>query len=312
MEIYKESGAPTHQVKIGALPEEGGTRAVQVVLGGETDMPFLNPAAGPPKPALALEIWDAIPEEPPRALQGIFQDIWHDPVLWAEQCQEKFQPDLLCLRLLGAHPDGANTSAADAANLVKSLLQAVKLPLIIMGCGVPDKDNEVLAAASQAGAGERCLLGCASQENYKTLTASALADGHNIIASSPIDMNIAKQLNILIAEMGLPLDRIVIDPNTGGLGYGLEYTYSIMERIRLTALTGDKYLGSPMVNFVGEEAWNAKEAKDEDLPWGDTAIRGIFWEAATAMTFINSGAQLLIMLHPESLLKVRQTLFATR
>jgi acetyl-CoA decarbonylase/synthase, CODH/ACS complex subunit delta len=271
-------------------------------------MPFLPSEIQPPNPAFALEVWDKAPEEAPLPLSQALASFWQDPILWAKTFEETYQPEAICLRLVSIHPDFGDTGADEACILVKNLLKAIKIPLIILGCGVPDKDNVVLSAVSQAAAGEKCLLGCASQENYKTLTASALADGHNLIASSPIDMNIAKQLNILISEMGFPLERIVIDPNTGGLGYGLEYTYSIMERIRLAALAGDKYLASPFVIFAGEEAWNAKEAKDEEFPWGEVQSRGILWEAANAVTFINAGADLLIMRHPQAMLNVKQAL----
>jgi acetyl-CoA decarbonylase/synthase complex subunit delta len=137
------------------------------------------------------------------------------------------------------------------------------------------------------------LIGCAVQNNYKTLVASVLADGHSIIAESPIDINIAKQLNILISDMGLSLERIVINPTIGALGYGLEYAYSIMERARLAALSGDKTLASPFICFVGQETWRTKEAKASPQ-------QGIIWETLTATSLIQSGADLLVMRHPKA------------
>ena len=152
-------------------------------------------------------------------------------------------------------------------------------------------------------------MGSAVQDNYKTLAAAALADGHNIVAESPIDINIAKQLNILISDMGLPLERIVINPTIGALGYGLEYAYSIMERARLSALSGDKMMSCPFLCLGGQEAWRAKEAKaslNEFPLWGPETERGIIWEAMTATALIQAGADILVMRHPRAIEKVNK------
>jgi acetyl-CoA decarbonylase/synthase complex subunit delta len=148
----------------------------------------------------------------------------------------------------------------------------------------------------------------ASQENYKTLAAACLADGHSLIGLSPLDINIAKQVNILVSDMGLPADRIVMYPTTGALGYGLEYTYSIMERGRLAALAGDKMMSMPVFCVIGPESWKAKEAKaaDADAPqWGPAEERGILWEAVTATALLQAGADILLMRHPKAAQIVR-------
>ena len=179
------------------------------------------------------------------------------------------------------------------------MLSKVKVPLIIIGSGDDAKDNLIMPECSQAARGERCLLGCAEQDNYKTLTMSVLADGHSLIAESPIDINIAKQLNILISDLGLSLERIVINPTIGALGYGLEYAYSIMERARLAALSGDKTLASPFICFVGQESWKTKEAKVSPQ-------QGIIWETITASSLIQAGADILVMRHPSAIQNVRR------
>ncbi|MCM8801577.1 MAG: acetyl-CoA decarbonylase/synthase complex subunit delta, partial [Candidatus Omnitrophica bacterium] len=213
------------------------------------------------------------------------------------------------------HPDFGDKGPDEEAKLIQQLLKRVKVPLIICGCGDDTKDNLVLPVCCQAAKGERCLVGEATQDNYKTLTAAVLADGHNIIATSPIDINIAKQLNILISDMGLSLERIVINPTIGGLGYGLEYAYSIMERARLAGLSGDKTVALPFICFVGQEAWRAKEAKasSKDFPhWGPENERGIIWETMTAIALLQAGADILVMRHPEAISKVSnyiETLF---
>jgi len=189
------------------------------------------------------------------------------------------------------------------------LLKKVDVPLVILGSGDDVKDNLVLPAVAQAAKGERCLIGSAVQDNYKTLAAAVLADGHNIIAESPIDINIAKQLNILISDMGLGIERIVINPTIGALGYGLEYAYSIMERVRLAALSGDKTVATPFICLVAQESWRAKEAKatiDEFPSWGAQSERGIIWEIITATSLIQAGADLLVMRHPKAVEKVNK------
>jgi acetyl-CoA decarbonylase/synthase complex subunit delta len=231
-----------------------------------------------------------------------------DPAKWAKKCVDEYKAELLCIRLRGTHPDCGDRSADAAAGAVKAVLGAVGVPLVILGSDDEQKDNAVLAKVSEVSKGERCLIGDATDKNYKTLTASCLADGHNIIAESPIDINIAKQVNILITDMSFPQENIVINPTIGSLGYGMEYAYSIMERARLAALNGDKMLGMPFICFVGQEAWRAKEAKtpqSEQKEWGPESERGPMWEYLTAVCMLQAGADILIMRHPKAIEKTR-------
>jgi len=297
-------------VTIGATKEEGGTRCAVVKVGGQETLPFLFPeGAIPHKPIIAFEIWDIAPPEWPQELNKSYSDVFGDPLAWAEKCVKAYKAQFLSIRLQGSHPEFGNKTADQEAKLIFELLKKVAVPLIILGCGDDAKDNLVLPACCEAAKGERCLVGSSAQDNYKTLTAAVLADEHNIIAESPIDINIAKQLNILISDMGLPLERIVINPTIGALGYGLEYAYSIMERARLAALSGDKTVASPFLCLVGQEAWRAKEAKAgvAQFPaWGPESERGIIWEATTATALIQAGADILVMRHPQAVEKVNQ------
>jgi acetyl-CoA decarbonylase/synthase complex subunit delta len=292
-------------VTIGATAAEGGTRGRTVKIGGHTTIPFLRFEGETAPPAVAFEVLD-IPPEPgewPETLVEPFRDVVQDPVAWARKCEKEYGADLICIRLLSIHPDRGNAPAAKARETVLAIRDAVKVPLIVWGCDDDPRDNEVLPVVSLALAGERCLLGMASQENYKTLAAACLADGHNLLGLSPLDINIAKQVNILVSDMGLPAERIVMYPTTGALGYGLEYTYSIMERGRLAALAGDKMLSMPVFCVVGPESWRAKEARalDADAPsWGPAAERGIMWEALTATALLQAGADILLMRHPRA------------
>ncbi|MCX5712217.1 MAG: acetyl-CoA decarbonylase/synthase complex subunit delta [Candidatus Omnitrophica bacterium] len=297
-------------MNIGATKQEGGTRSKVVKIAGESTLPFLfTEAALPHRPVIAYEIWDIAPTDWSEELTRAWGKVLNNSLEWAVKCVKDYKADLLCVRLQGAHPDNGNRSPAEVSKFISVLLKKVDVPLIILGCGDDAKDNLILPAASEAAKGERCLLGYAVQDNYKTLAAAVLADGHNIIAESPIDINIAKQLNILISDMGLPLERIAMNPTIGALGYGLEYAYSIMERGRLAALAGDKTLACPFVCCVGQETWRAKEAwasKAEFPHWGNETERGIMWEIVTAIALLQAGADVLVMRHPKAIEKVGQ------
>ena len=305
LELLKEKWSNSiNTLKIGGTAKEGGTRTSSVTVGGVTCLPFmLSEGVMPHKPVVAMEIFDTAPTDWADTVREPFKDVCDDPAKWAKKCVEEYKAELLCLKLQGTHPDFGNRAAEDVAGVVKSVLGAVGVPLIILGTGDEDKDNAVLAKASEAAKGEMCLLGDATEKNYKTLTASCHADGHSIIGESPIDINIAKQVNILISDMGFPAERIAINPTIGALGYGMEYAYSIMERARLAALNGDRMLSMPFVCFVGQEAWRANEAKgpeSEHKEGGPESNRGPMWEYITAVSMLQAGADILIMRHPKA------------
>ena len=301
---------PINTVTLGATAAEGGTRKTTVTVGGETTFPFLTFEGDiPHRPAIALEVLDYFPEDWPQVLKEPFRDVLDDPARWAAKCEREYGADLICLRLKSLHPDWGDTDPEQARQTVQAVLQATTIPLIIYGADYPEKDNLALPLCSQAAAGENCLMAFATEDNYKTLAAACLADHHKIVGQSPIDINIAKQVNILISEMGFNPENIIIDPNTGALGYGIEYTYSIMERIRLAALGGDKMLAMPNICDVGADAWRAKEAKalQPDFPgWGSEKVRGPLWEAMTASLLLQAGGNILILRHPEAARKVRE------
>ena len=299
-------------VTIGAMAAEGGTRGSTITIGGSATLPFLHfEGATPNKPVVAMEILDSEPTDWPDVAIQPFADVIANPADWAAKCVREYGAEMICLRMAGTHPDSGDKSPDEAADKQKAVLKAVDVPVAVWGCDVDEKDNTVLPVLSQAGAGERLLIGTAKEDNYKTLTASCMADGHALIAESPLDINIAKQVNVLVSEMGFPLDRVVMYPTTGGLGYGIEYAYSIQERGRLAALSGDKMMSPPVVCQVGQEAWRAKEAKattDETPQWGPAEKRGPMWEAMTAVTLLQAGSDLLIMRHPDAVALVKRTI----
>jgi acetyl-CoA synthase len=286
-----------------------GTRTSSLSIGGERILPFryMEGNAGNP-PAVAMEVFDAPPEKYPAALENLFGGMLADPASMARRCVEEFGAQAISVRLDGCHPDKGNRSPQDAADSVATVLRAVGVPLIVSGPSHFEKRNEVMKKIAADFAGENLLLNWAETDNYKTIAGAALGYGHCVVAQSPIDVNMAKQLNILLAAMGVAPDKIVIDPMTGALGYGLEYTYSVMERIRLGGLGGDAMLSQPFVCAIGFETAKCKEANAEgkEFPlWGDAAGRGVNLEVSAAMALINAGANLLVMYYPEAVKTVR-------
>jgi acetyl-CoA decarbonylase/synthase, CODH/ACS complex subunit delta len=216
---------------------------------------------------------------------------------------------LIVLQLKSTDPNGNNAPADDAVATVKKVLAAIDVPLIIWGTANVEKDEEVLKKIAEQCQGANLVLGPVEDKNHKGIGAAAMGFGHTVIASSPIDVNLAKQCNILLENLGVPPDRMIIDPTTGGLGYGLEYSYSVMERIRMAALAqGDDKLQLPIINNLGNEVWKCKEAKQpaaEAPILGDPERRAILMEAVGAVAYLMSGTDVLIMRHPESIRLVK-------
>ncbi|MBI5573932.1 MAG: acetyl-CoA decarbonylase/synthase complex subunit delta [Elusimicrobia bacterium] len=297
-----------YELIIGATKETGGTRSKVVKIGGSNTLPFLFfEGENPNPPAIAMEVWDIEPTDWPDVLKNEYGSVLNDPTQWAKKC-ETLGADLICFRLKSAEPDGKNASSTEVAKTVKDVLSATSLPMLIIGCGNNEKDSSIIMDVSQAAKGENCLLGMATKENYKTFTAAAQSGGHSLIAETPLDINLEKQLNILITDMGFGSDRLVIHPSTGGLGYGFEYCYTIIERTRLAALSGDKMMSQPIITFVGQETWKTKECRadeSEKPEWGPLKQRGILWELTTAAGYIQAGADVIVMNHPAVVKEVK-------
>jgi len=295
------------RITLGATKADGGTRASTVTVGGAKNVVYGGAVedAGE-KPVIAMDVLDSPPQDWPDALAEQYEGVFDSPGDWAKKCVQECGAELICLKFDGIHPDKQDKDAAHAVKVTEQVLKAVGVPLILWGCGNDEKDNEVMPKVSGAAKGEKCLLGTIKEDNYKSLTAIALADGHFLIGEAPIDINIAKQVNILASDMGFPLERMVMFQTTGALGYGMEYVYSIQERQRLAALSGDKMMAMPVICDVGYESWRAKEAKLADAPgWGDVKKRGPMWEAVTAVSFLQAGSDIIRMRHPEAVETVK-------
>lgn len=310
IELPKEKYAgKVREIVLGATKDQGGTRAKTVTIGGESALPFMYfEGAIPHKPALAIEIQDRKPSDWSPILVDAWKAVIDSPVQWA-QAAEALGVELIMLKLNATMADGSKNNAANAVKVVKEVLAATTLPLIVFGPGQAELDNELLVAVAEATKGERLVLGICEDKNYRTIVAAAMANDHLVNSRTPMDVNLAKQLVILIHDMGLPLERIVMDPTTGALGYGIEYGYSVMERLRLAALQGDGMTQQPMLVTPGEEAWRVKESKvGTDVPamWGDWAERAVHWETITASALVETGANVLVMRHPEAVKRVQK------
>jgi acetyl-CoA decarbonylase/synthase complex subunit delta len=280
-------------------------------VGGEKALPFMHfEAEVQNKPVVAIEIKDRRPDDWSPLLLETWGEVVDDPAAWAKAAEEA-GVDLLQLSLSATDRDGNETTPEAAVAAVKAVLEASGLPLIVFGPGQAELDNALLVPIADATKGERILLGICEDKNYRTIVAAAMANDHLVNARTPMDVNLAKQLNILISDMNMPLDRIVMDPTTGALGYGIEYGYSAMERLRLAALQGDAMTQLPMLVTPGFEAWKTKESKvGDDVPeeWGDWMERAINWESLTAITLLESGADILVLRHPESVRRVKKAI----
>ncbi|MBA7690022.1 Corrinoid/iron-sulfur protein small subunit [subsurface metagenome] len=306
-EVAESFTNSVNRVTIGATKDSGGTRTSTVTVGGARNVVYGGSIedAGE-KSVIAMDVLDSRPEDWPDALAEAYKDVFDSPGDWAKKCVEEFGAELICVKFEGIHPDKKDLDASHAVKVTEEVLKAVGVPLVLWGCGNDEKDNQVMPKVSEAAKGENALIGTVKEDNYKALTAIALADGHNLITHAPLDINIAKQVNILASDMGFPLERIVTFQATGALGYGIEYAYSIQERQRLAALGGDKMMAMPAICDVGYESWRAKEAKLVDAPgWGAAGDRGPMWEATTAICLLQAGVDIIRMRHPRAATTVK-------
>ena len=283
-----------------------------VTVGGETSYPlYLFEGEMPNPPKIAMEVWDCSPDEWPEAALEPFQGVTDDPVAWAKKCIDDYGAEMIALQLISTDPNGLDRGADEAAEVVKKVADAINVPLIVWGCSDKEKDSEVLRRVCEVCEGKNLIIGPVEEENYKRIGASAIGYHHTVISSSPIDINLAKQLNILLGNLGVPDELIMMDPTVSGIGYGIEYCYSVMERIRMAGLTQqDEKLQFPVICNIAKETWKTKEVHmaNDELNMGDARKRGILMEAMSAMVLLLAGGDVLIMRHPEAIKLVRETM----
>ncbi|MBK5190412.1 MAG: CO dehydrogenase/acetyl-CoA synthase subunit delta [Methanosarcinales archaeon] len=309
------------EVTIGATSADGGTRERTVTIGGEKSLPFYNfDAKMPHPPVISVDCFD-MPIPLARAVREYYEDVMEDPGEWAKKNVREFGADMVTIHLISTDPTIKDTPARAAAKTVEEVLQAVKVPIVIGGSGNPDKDPEVLEAAAEAAEGERCLIASANLNmDYERIAKAALKHGHVILSWTQLDINAQKTLNRYLFKLGVPREDIVIDPTTAALGYGLDYAFTNIERMRISALKGDTDLAFPISCGI-TNAWGAREAwmKDspskEDSDWGPAAYRGQMYEIITGLTLGLAGGDMFMMMHPNAastVKKVTQTLFGAK
>jgi acetyl-CoA decarbonylase/synthase complex subunit delta len=286
-----------------------GDKAVTV--GGESAYPFyLFEGEMPNLPKIAMEVYDMPPEEWAEAALEPFAGVTDDPVAWAQKCIKDYGAEMICLQLLSTDPNGQDRPANEAAQVVKKVADAIDVPLIVWGTANHDKDTEVLRAVAEIVQDKSLILGPLEEGDYKKIGAAAIGYKHTVVASTPIDINLAKQLNILLGNLGVPDNLLIMDPTVSSIGYGIEYCYSVMERMRMAALTQqDTKLQFPIICNIAKETWKTKEAKiseAEDPTMGDAKKRGILLEAMSAMVLLLAGGDVLVMRHPEAIKLVRE------
>jgi len=304
IEIPKTSySGKIREVKLGR-----GDKAITV--GGETAYPFyLFEGEMPHLPKIAMEVWDCPPEDWAKAALEPFAGVTDDPVTWARKCIDDYGAEMICLQLVSTDPNGLDRGADEAAEVVKKVAEAIDVPLIVWGTANHDKDTEVLRKVCELCQGKNLIIGPVEEGDHKKIGASAIGYHHTVISSTPIDINLAKQLNILLGNLGVLNEQIIVDPTVSGIGYGIEYCYSVMERMRMAGLTQqDEKLQFPIICNIAKEVWKTKEVKipeEEDPKLGDAKKRGILMEAMSAMVMLLAGGDILIMRHPEAIKLVR-------
>ncbi|MFH1834607.1 MAG: CO dehydrogenase/acetyl-CoA synthase subunit delta [Methanobacteriota archaeon] len=307
----KEYRNQIREVVWGATKSDGGSRAKSITVGGHMSPPFYLFEETPPhKPVVSHDVFD-IPFRLPSSVKKLFGDSIKSPVSWAKKQVEDFGAEAITLHLVSTDPLWSNRPSDKAAETVKDVLEAVDVPLIISGSGNYEKDVEVLTKAAEAAAGERVILSSVSPDmkDYAKVVKAAKKYDHLLLSLVSMDVPGMKQMNKKIMKEGLPPEQILMDPNVASLGYGIEYSITTMERIRLNALSGDNDISMPILGGVSN-AWSAREAWMKDKTLGPKELRGPLWEATTATISILSGADVLMMLHPGAI-KIVKTLIDT-
>jgi len=283
-----------------------------ITVGGETSYPlYLFEGEMPNLPKIAMEVWDCPPDEWAEAALEPFQGVTDDPVAWANKCIDDYGAEMIALQLISTDPNGLNRGADEAAEVVRRVADAIDVPLIVWGTANHEKDTDVLRKVAEVCQGKNLIIGPVEEGDHKRIGAAAIGYHHTVISSSPIDINLAKQLNILLGNLGVPDELIVMDPTVSGIGYGIEYCYSVMERIKMAGLTQqDEKLQFPVICNIAKETWKTKEMHmaNDELNMGNARTRGILMESMSAMVLLLAGADVLIMRHPEAIKLVSETL----
>ncbi|MCM1987314.1 MULTISPECIES: CO dehydrogenase/acetyl-CoA synthase subunit delta [Methanococcoides] len=315
-----EWATPIQEVTLGATSADGGSRKSTVTLGGENALPYYFDAEMPHRNYVTMDVFD-MPIGMAKSVKDNYGDVINDPAEWAKKVVRDFNADMVTIHLISTDPLINDTPAREAAKVVEDVLQAVDVPIVIGGSGNPKKDPEVLEKAAEAAEGERVLLASASLNlDYERVAKAATDHGHAVLSWTQLEINAQKELNRkLMKQCNVPRDSIVMDPTTAALGYGLDYAYTNMERIRLAGLMGDEELTFPMSSgttnaWGARESWMKESPLKQDSDWGPREYRGPIWEIVTGLTLSLAGNDMFMMMHPTSvqvLKEITQTLYGS-
>ncbi len=266
-------------------------------IGSDTSFHFLTENENVSKSLYALELNIFNPHNSPQVVQNAFLDVLNDPVKTIQKAQTT-SCDILGLKF---NIDENINSIKPAKELLKELLPHITKPLMIRGINNSEIDS-ILLPELMSVLDRQAIIAFAEEKSYKNIVPSVVKGEHILVIRTPIDINLAKEMNILTTEMGLSADKILIDTDMGGLGYGLEYGYSIMERIKLAGFEGDKMLNMPIIAFAGEETLKTKEAKSEEFSesWGELNQRATMLEITAGSAISAAGANIVVLNLPKS------------
>ncbi len=296
------------EVQLGATKSSGGTRGKSITVGGERSPAyylFENPTPHPP--TITLDVFDTkIPLA--KAVKMHVAEVVDDPVAWAKLAVDKFGAEMITLHLVSIDPLLNDTPPKEAALTVENVLQAVDVPIVVGGCGDPQKDLKVFEKVATVAEGERVLLSSITLDmDIEKSAKLAQKHGHVALAFTSMDLNHARELNRKLYEF-LPKEQIIMDTTTAALGYGLDYAFTTMERSRLAALMGDPELQHPLSSGT-TNAWAAREAWMKMAPeWGPRELRGPMWETVTALTLLLAGVDVFMMMHPAAVKTVKDVI----
>ncbi|MDV0446543.1 hypothetical protein MsAg5_03880 [Methanosarcinaceae archaeon Ag5] len=306
--------SPIQEVVFGASKKDGGSRKKTYTVGGEQTMPYFFDGKMKNPNCVTMDVFD-MPMSLAKSVRENYDDVINDPAEWAKKVVRDFGADMVTIHLISTDPNIKDTSAKDAAKTVEDVLQAVDVPIVIGGSGNPKKDPEVLEKAAEAAEGERVLIASANLNmDYQRVANAAKKYGHVILSWTQMDINAQKELNRkLMRQCNISPDSLVMDPTTAALGYGLDYAYSNMERIRMAGLSGDKELAFPLSSgttnaWGAREAWMISSPMPDDSDWGDRKYRGPIWEITTGLSLALAGNDLFMMMHPKAVSTLKQML----
>ena len=268
-----------------------------VKIGGAHSVPFVSSDGNVSQPLIAIEFPSIVDETVPEILRRQWGSVSPNELLKKADLSEA---DIISIKF-NLTEDNVEKSIENVKCFLKEIPNITQKPVILRGANNSVVDKKLLPILSE-NVPQEVILAFAEEDSYENIVQSVIKHNHILVLRTPIDINIAKELNILTIDKGLNPERILIDPDMGGLGYGLDYGFSIIEKIRQAAFDGDNMLNMPIIAFIGEETYRAKEAKSDTFSaqWGDYSQRASMWEISGATAMISAGADIVVLWNLDS------------